>query len=48
MVAARIAGYSPSARGPSLVYRIAVEEQWEFLKLKDVAVGVRAEDIHTD
>lgn len=39
MVAERIAGYPSSARGPGLVYRIAVEAQREFLKLKDVAVG---------
>jgi hypothetical protein len=39
MVAERIAGYPASARGPGLVYRLAVEAQREFLKLKDVAVG---------
>jgi hypothetical protein len=39
MAAERFERYPPSARGSGLGYRIAVEVQRDFLKLKDVAVG---------
>ena len=46
LVAERITRYPPMARGPGLVYRLAVEAQREFLKSNEVARGKYAQHRH--